>query len=132
MRTCLSRSSLVALFASLRPRQWVKNLLVVVAPLGAGELFDVSVLIATGLAFLSFCLTASATYLVNDLMDRERDRNHPTKSSRPIATGAVSPRSAMVLAALLVVAGLSIAFLTNVGLGWVVTAYVIVTSAYSL
>ena len=104
----------------------------VVAPLGAGALFEISVLVSTALAFLSFCLTASATYLVNDVMDRERDRHHPTKSSRPIASGTVSPRTAMVLAVLLAVAGLSIAFLTNIALGWVVSAYVIVTLAYSL
>lgn len=132
MSADLPRSTLASLVVALRPRQWAKNLLVVVAPLGAGELFDINVLTATGLAFLSFCLTASATYLVNDVMDRERDRNHPTKSSRPIASGAVSPRAATVLAVLLAVAGLSIAFLTHIALGWVVTAYVIVTVAYSL
>lgn len=122
----------LSLWQSLRPRQWAKNLLVVVAPLGAGELFEVDVLTATGLAFLAFCLSASATYLVNDLMDRERDRNHPTKSSRPIASGAVSPGVAVFVAVLLAVSGLSVAFVTSAALGWVVTAYIIVTLAYSL
>lgn len=123
-----ARSFVVA----LRPRQWAKNLLVVVAPLGAARLFEPPVLLATALAFVSFCLVASATYLVNDVLDRERDRAHPTKSTRPIASGALSPRVAIIGAAVLGIAGLAIAFATSVSLGWVVLAYVVVTLAYSL
>ena len=117
---------------ALRPRQWAKNLLVVVAPLGAARLFEPPVLLATALAFVSVCLVASATYLVNDVLDRERDRAHPTKSTRPIASGALSPRVAIVGAAVLGIAGLALAFATSVSLGWVVLAYVVVTLAYSL
>ena len=78
-----------ALVRAVRPRQWVKNLLVVAAPLAAGELGDRDVLAATLLAFVSFCLAASAVYLVNDTADREMDRLHPTKRLRPIASGAL-------------------------------------------
>jgi decaprenyl-phosphate phosphoribosyltransferase len=118
--------------SALRPRQWAKNLLVVVAPLGAGRLFEAPVLTATLLAFIAFCLIASATYLVNDVIDRERDRAHPTKSGRPIASGAVSPRVAIAGAVVLGVAGLALAFTTSLALGWVAIAYVVVTLAYSL
>ncbi len=123
-----ARSFVVA----LRPRQWVKNLLVVVAPLGAAQLFEPPVLLATALSFVAFCLVASATYLVNDVLDRERDRAHPTKASRPIASGSLSARAAVIGATLLGIAGLGIAFATSVSLGWVVVAYVVVTLAYSL
>ena len=121
-----------AFIAAMRPRQWAKNLLVVVAPLGAARLFEPPVLVATGLAFLAFCLVASATYLVNDVLDRDRDRAHPTKSARPIASGALSPRAAIVGAVLLGVAGLAVSFATSISLGWVVAAYILVTLAYSL
>ena len=117
---------------AMRPRQWAKNLLVVVAPLGAARLFEVPVLVATVSAFISFCLVSSATYLVNDLLDRERDRAHPTKSARPIASGALSPTAAIVGAAVLGIAGLVLAFVTSISLGWVIVAYVVVTLAYSL
>jgi decaprenyl-phosphate phosphoribosyltransferase len=123
-----ARSFLVA----LRPRQWAKNLLVVVAPLGAGRLFEAPVLLATALAFLAFCLVSSATYLVNDVIDRERDSTHPVKSARPVASGALSPRAAITGAVLLGIAGLAVAFATSLPLGWVAIAYVAVTLAYSL
>jgi len=121
-----------AFVVALRPRQWAKNLLVVVAPLGAARLFEVPVLIATALAFVAFCLVASATYLVNDVVDRDRDRAHPTKSTRPVASGALSPRAAIIGAVVLAIAGLAIAFATSIPLGWVIVAYLLVTVAYSL
>jgi len=121
-----------AFVAAMRPRQWAKNLLVVVAPLGAARLFEPPVLVATALAFVAFCLVASATYLVNDVLDRDRDRAHPTKSARPIASGALSPRVAIVGAVVLGIAGLAVAFATSIALGWVVVAYILVTLAYSL
>ena len=62
---------------SLRPRQWVKNVLVLAAPLAAGKVFDPDVLRPTALAFVLFCLAASAVYLVNDTIDVEEDRRHP-------------------------------------------------------
>ena len=90
-----------ALVRAVRPRQWVKNLLVVAAPLAAGELGDSDVLVATLLALVSFCLAASAVYLVNDTADREVDRLHPTKRLRPIASGALPVPVALVAAGVL-------------------------------
>jgi len=121
-----------AFVVAMRPRQWAKNLLVVVAPLGAARLFEAPVLIATALAFVAFCLVSSATYLINDVVDRDRDRAHPLKSSRPIASGALSPRVAVVGAVVLGIAGLAIGFATSISLGWVIVAYLLVTVAYSL
>ncbi len=75
---------------TMRPRQWVKNVLVGAAPLPAGLLFEVPACIwTTVLAFVSFCLAASSVYLLNDTLDVEADRAHPTKRNRPIAAGVV-------------------------------------------
>ena len=74
---------------AVRPRQWVKNVLVLAAPLAAGSATELDVLGPVALAFVVFCMAASGIYLVNDAMDVEADRAHPTKRFRPIAAGVV-------------------------------------------
>jgi len=78
----------VDIFLAMRPRHWLKNLLILVAPLGAAALTLNNVGAILG-AFLGFSLTASATYLVNDVADRHRDRAHPHKQHRAIAAGGL-------------------------------------------
>ena len=85
----------------VRPRQWVKNLLVVAAPLAAGALLVDDVGRDTIVAFVAFWLASSATYCLNDVLDAEADATHPTKRRRPIPSGRVSPRTALVLSGLL-------------------------------
>lgn len=121
-----------AAVAAVRPRQWLKNVLVFAAPMAAGSLFDLGVLRDTLLAFAAFCLVSSATYLVNDLRDVEADRAHPTKRLRPIASGDLSPSAAGALAVILGGGGLLIGFLTSAALGWVLVAYLVMTLAYTL
>ena len=75
------------LLVSLRPRQWLKNSVVFTALFLGGWLFDLDRLQAVWMTFVVFCLAASAMYLVNDVLDRHRDRLHPTKKHRPIASG---------------------------------------------
>src|SRR5690349_8604577 len=77
------------LVVAVRPRQWLKNALVLAAPLAAGRVFDPEVLLPTAAAFVLFCLASSAVYLVNDTIDIEEDRRHPRKRFRPIAAGVV-------------------------------------------
>lgn len=89
-----------------RPKQWVKNLLVFAAPGAAGVLSDPDALGRTCLALLSFCFVASATYLFNDAADAERDRLHPSKRFRPVATGEVSPNVARIAGASFALAGI--------------------------
>jgi decaprenyl-phosphate phosphoribosyltransferase len=122
-----------ALVRSVRPRQWVKNVLVLAAPLAAGKIFDVDVLGPTAVAFVLFCLAASAVYLVNDTIDVEEDRRHPRKRFRPIAAGII-PRPlavamATVLFAVALVAGI---LLTRPALAWVLASYVGIQLAYCL
>lgn len=126
------RSTLAALIAALRPRQWLKNVLVFAAPLAAGSLLEPDVLVPALVAFVSFCLMSSATYLVNDVRDVESDRAHPTKRSRPIAAGQLSPGAAVAAAAVLAVVALGLALWVNLGLFGVLLAYAVFTLAYSL
>ena len=117
---------------SMRPRQWTKNLLVVAAPLAAGDLGDPGVLGPTVLAFLAFCLASSATYLVNDCADVEADRLHPRKRTRPIAAGELSVRAAVGVAVVLFVLGVGLAALTRWEFVLLLLAYVALTLGYSL
>lgn len=122
----------LALLRAMRPHQWTKNVLVVAVPLASGKLFEPDVLLATFGAFVVFCLAASATYLINDTVDVESDRAHPTKRNRPIASGALPPSVAVVAAIVLFGASVALGSWINPGLGAVAAAYIIVTLAYSL
>ena len=94
----------------MRPRQWIKNGLIVVAPAAAGTLLHHDVARHTAIAFLAFCFLASALYLLNDLRDVEADREHPTKRYRAIASGQLHTPVAVSAAAVLLVAGFLLPF----------------------
>jgi 4-hydroxybenzoate polyprenyltransferase len=96
------KEAMIGLIKLMRPKQWVKNGFVLAPLLFTGELLNTSAVWQTVLATLFFCVASSATYIVNDLHDIELDRRHPKKSkSRPLASGIVTPRAAIVLLALL-------------------------------
>lgn len=124
----------VGVIKAMRPRQWVKNLLVLAAPLAAwgdDQDFDhQQVLIHVGLAFVVFSLAASSIYLVNDALDVEADRAHPTKRYRPIAAGVVPPWLAYLLSAILGVAALGIGWTVNANLALVIAIYLAMQLAY--
>ena len=119
---------------AIRPRQWVKNLLVLAAPvaaLGGDAVYDYrDVLIKVSIAFVVFSLAASSIYLVNDARDVEADREHPTKRFRPIAAGVVPASLAYVLAVLLAVASLVISWFTAPNLALVMAIYIAIQLAY--
>ena len=96
-----------ALFVSLRPAQWSKNLFVVAPLVFARELFDPALLARAALAFVLFSAASSSVYLVNDLRDRAKDRLHPLKRLRPIASGELPAAVAAVAAAVLAIAALA-------------------------
>jgi decaprenyl-phosphate phosphoribosyltransferase len=116
----------------MRPKQWLKNVLVFAAPLAAGSLLEPAVLLPSLVAFAAFCLLSSATYLLNDVRDVAADRAHPVKCGRPIATGELSPRTALVAAGVLAVVALGMAAAVNLGLLGVLLAYAASTIAYSM
>ena len=115
----------------MRPKQWVKNVLVATAPLAAGRLFEAPVLIGVGLAFVAFCLVSATVYLVNDVRDVEEDRLHPRKRFRPIAAGELKPGTALMLAGVTGIAGLALGFAVTVPLGITLAVYVAIQLLYS-
>lgn len=120
------------LLISLRPQQWTKNLVVLAPLIFAERLFDGPSVVAAAEAFAVFCLLSGAVYLVNDLIDVERDRRHPIKRDRPLASGTLSPVVAMVAAVSIVVVGLTGAFLLGTRFGIAALVYFLMMTAYSL
>jgi decaprenyl-phosphate phosphoribosyltransferase len=120
-----------ALVRAMRPRQWIKNGLVLAVPAAAGKLLEADVLAATALALVSFCLASAGTYLLNDVADVEADRLHPVKRLRPIAAGEVSVRVANVAAVAALVLAFGVAAVAGLGLLAIVAGYVALTTAYT-
>lgn len=127
-----ARSLPAALVVSMRPRQWLKNVLVFAAPLAAGELLNRGVLLPSVGAFVAFCLLSSATYIVNDVRDVAIDREHPVKRFRPIPAGQLPLPLAIVSAVVLAVLAFALAWWISLPLAGVLLAYLIVTLSYSL
>jgi decaprenyl-phosphate phosphoribosyltransferase len=128
------KNLLTGIVKAVRPRQWVKNLLVLAAPLfalGGDVQYDYrDVFIKVGIAFVAFSLAASSIYLINDARDVEADRQHPTKQFRPIAAGVVPVGLAYGLAVVLAVVALVISWLTTPNLAIVIAVYLVIQLAY--
>ena len=123
---------LPALLRLARPKQWIKNVLVIAAPGAAGVLGNGTALFRTVIAFVCFCLAASGTYFLNDAVDVDADRRHPTKRHRPIASGEVSVRTAVTGGVLLIAAAIALSFAARWQLSLVVGGYLVQTVVYSL
>jgi len=124
--------ALPALVRLARPKQWVKNGLVIAAPGAAGVLGDGTALARTGIAFACFCLAASGTYFLNDALDVDADRRHPTKRARPIASGEVSTRTAITGGIVLLTSAIALSFAARWQLSLVVSGYLLQTVVYSV
>lgn len=124
----------VGIIKALRPRQWIKNVLVVAAPLatlGGNVHYDYGDLFfKVGVAFVAFSLAASSIYLVNDARDVEADRQHPTKRFRPIAAGVISPSLAYGLAIALASTTLAISAAIAPSLALVIGVYLAIQLGY--
>ncbi len=121
----------IAILRLLRPKQWTKNLLVFAAMLFTAA-FDPKSVQLSLMAFVAMCLASSATYVVNDLIDAIRDRNHHRKKDRPIASGAVSTALAFGLVFALAAGALAIAFSINPTCLWLIVAYFCLQAIYNL
>ena len=108
------------LVTALRPRQWPKNLLVFAGILFAAEYDEPAKWAAAIAAFIAYCAASSAAYMVNDVLDAEEDRRHPIKRNRPVASGVLPPVRALKIAAVLVVAAVTV----TAWLGWGSVAYI--------
>jgi decaprenyl-phosphate phosphoribosyltransferase len=120
-------------FLLLRPKQWIKNLLVFAVPLASKDIFGARVFIDCLVAFIVFAMASSSVYAWNDIRDREEDKYHPVKSSRPVASGAVGVKSAVFLS----IASLSLSLIVggyfgNLDLVVAVIAYLVIQVLYQL
>ncbi|MBS1253888.1 MAG: Decaprenyl-phosphate phosphoribosyltransferase [Anaerolineales bacterium] len=120
-----------ALVRSMRPKQWPKNAFVFAAIVFDGQLFEVALISRVVLAAIIFCLVSGVVYLINDLVDIEKDRQHPKKRHRPLAAGALSPTTATVAAIAIISGSLPLSFLLSTAFGAVVTGYFVLQVAYS-
>lgn len=117
---------------ALRPKQWIKNLLVFAAPGAAGILGRPEMLARGALAFVAMCAAASATYLINDVVDAQADRSHPAKRYRPVACGALSTRAAVVGSLVLFASSFALGAALGPAFLVVALAYAAVTTAYTM
>jgi len=129
-RATLSRV-LRGLLLATRPKQWTKNLLLFFGLIFALKLFDLRLAALAAAGFLVFCATSSAVYLINDVADLEKDRQHPVKRKRPLAAGIVRPGQAIALAAVLVAVAVPAAFALRPLFGLVTLGYLVLMLTYS-
>ncbi|OFW14403.1 MAG: hypothetical protein A3F70_11780 [Acidobacteria bacterium RIFCSPLOWO2_12_FULL_67_14] len=127
-----AHSTLQVLAASLRPEQWTKNLLVFAGLLFGGRLLEPSAGLGALATFGIFCALSGGMYLANDIWDRDADRRHPLKQSRPVASGALPVTSAAAAAAALVCGGVAAAWLISVELAAVAAAFVLLLLLYTV
>ena len=116
---------------AMRIKQWSKNLLVVIAPFAAGDVFHWAIMSRILFAFIAFSFAASSNYIVNDLRDLERDRTNPTKSNRPIASGKLSGQRAWILALICLVVAVFFTTLLPGAFAITLAIYFVLTLLYS-
>lgn len=116
----------------LRPQHWLKNLVILFPPLFGGLLFASGVVRGIAIPLLAFCLASSGNYAVNDALDAEKDARHPTKKNRPIPSGAIRARTALILGIGLCLAAMALGCLVSLPFLFVLLGYLIISSAYSL
>lgn len=120
---------ILTIFESLRPSQWIKNLNLFAAAILNGQLTNIEIFSKSLLAFISFCLLSSSSYLINDLIDIRRDQLHPVKKNRPLARGDLSQSTAIFIALILLFTGIFLSFFINSG--FVIVALIFITLQYS-
>ncbi|MFN2135507.1 MAG: decaprenyl-phosphate phosphoribosyltransferase [Candidatus Promineifilaceae bacterium] len=121
----------IALLKSMRPRQWSKNVFVFVPLFFDRKLTDPQSVLRTLAAFVLLCLMSSAVYLMNDLVDIEKDKQHPTKKYRPLPSGELDPRVAVVAAVILAASSLAAGYLLSPTLALILLIYLVLQVAYT-
>lgn len=128
----MARSKAVSYIMLLRPKQWIKNLFVFAALLFSGNIYKAGYIMSAAAAFAVFCITSSAVYIFNDLLDVEKDRKHPRKRNRPLASGALKKEEAVVLMLLMLPVAVYIGFRINNYFGLIIMLYLINNLLYTL
>ncbi|MBS3813440.1 decaprenyl-phosphate phosphoribosyltransferase [Candidatus Bipolaricaulota bacterium] len=124
-------NNFTALIRTMRPKHWIKNFVVFAGLIFSASFFDLAKGLTALVTFGLFCLAAGAVYIVNDISDREKDRAHPEKSGRPIASGELGVLPAGVSACLFFAVSLSVGFYIHFHLGLILTVYFLVNLLYS-
>lgn len=124
-------STVSGLFRLLRPKQWTKNLLLFAALLFSFEEIRTETILATLLGFILFSLVAGCVYILNDFVDRDRDRQHPVKKYRPMASGQVNPTHALLFGIILLILSVGTAFMMNPLFGILCIVYFLLNVSYS-
>ncbi len=129
----MKKHQIISLIKLIRPTQWIKNGFVLMPLVFGGRLFSLCDTFRAFTALVVFCLAASATYIINDYMDMDRDRIHPLKKDRPLASGAITPMIGMALAASLVIVMFLtiILFRLPISTLWILVSYIILNCLYS-
>lgn len=123
---------IIGILKSLRPKQWTKNGFIFAALIFDIKLFQFELLLKTLYGFILLCLLSGTVYIINDLVDVEKDRQHPTKKNRPIASGRIPYGTAMIVAVILSVVCLSLSFWLDPAFGVIAVSYWLLQIAYSL
>lgn len=124
-------STVSGLIRLLRPKQWTKNLLLFAALLFSFEEIRTETILATLLGFILFSLVAGCVYILNDFVDRDRDRQHPVKKYRPMASGQVNPSHALLFGIILLILSVGTAFMMNPLFGVLCIVYFLLNVSYS-
>ncbi len=123
--------SLLGLIRTMRPKQWTKNVIIYAGLVFDGQLFNFEALTRVTLSFVLLCLAASTVYIINDLFDIERDKLHPKKRYRPLASGMLSPSLAIVAAIVFPLFSLSVAWSYSPVFALILLVYIIINILYS-
>lgn len=118
-------------FKLLRVPQWIKNIFIFVPILFAQQLFFLSDIITVINAFIAFCLASSSVYIMNDLVDIESDKQHPVKKNRPVASGKISIRNAIITLSVLIIIMVLLCIRLNLHFIFAISGYIVLNIAYS-
>lgn len=122
---------IIGLLKTMRPKQWIKNIFVFGPLVFDVKLFNVRYLALTVAGFVLLCLVSGVVYVINDLVDAEKDRQHPKKRHRPLASGQLRPAAAIIAAVVILLVALPTSFLLSPGFGAILTTYLGMQIAYS-
>ena len=122
---------ILPVWEALRPIQWIKNLNLFAAVILNGQLFNLPIFLKSFWAFIVFCLLSSSSYLINDIVDVQKDRLHPAKKNRPIARGDLKEKTAIIIAVILFIIGLSISNFISPGFFMISLVFIILQYLYS-
>lgn len=116
----------------LRPRQWLKNIMLLFPPFLAGSLFQGDMLSRGIIPLIAFCFASSSTYALNDMVDRENDSHHPQKKLRPLSSGEITLSTAFIIFMVFLIASLVMSYSVSTTFLLLVITYILVTTMYSL